>query len=106
MGYHIRLYDQRMGYLSDWSGCKFYFFTQDVYKRQVKQNQEAIKRETELNRRIKELETNAPAMVSTSEKYASIQYLSLIHIWSIMTLNPLKPLSLNWCLTSKKSNTP
>ena len=30
MGYHIRLYDQRMGYLSDWSGCKFYFFNQAV----------------------------------------------------------------------------
>ena len=42
-----------------------------LYLSIVKQNQEAIKRETELNRRIKELETNAPSMVSTSEKYAS-----------------------------------
>ncbi len=30
LGNHIRLYDQRMGYLSDWSGCKFYFFNQAV----------------------------------------------------------------------------
>ena len=42
-----------------------------LYLSIVKQNQEAIKRETELHRRIKELETNAPSMVSTSEKYAS-----------------------------------
>ena len=38
-----------------------------LYLSIVKQNQEAIKRETELHRRIKELETNAPSMVSTSE---------------------------------------
>ncbi len=34
-------------------------------------NQEAIKRETELHRRIKRIGNQCPSMVSTSEKYAS-----------------------------------
>lgn len=54
-------------------GLLYYLYRRKnkLYLSIVKQNQEAIKRETELNRRIKELETNAPSMVSTSEKYAS-----------------------------------
>lgn len=42
-----------------------------LYLSIVKQNQEAIKRETELNRRIKELEDEGPASPATPEKYAS-----------------------------------
>lgn len=42
-----------------------------LYLSIVKQNQEAIKRETELNRRIKELEDGGAASPATPEKYAS-----------------------------------
>lgn len=53
-------------------GLLYYLYRRknNLYLSIVKQNQEAIKRETELNRRIKELETNAP-LSSTPEKYAA-----------------------------------
>ena len=53
-------------------GLLYYLYRRKnkLYLSIVKQNQEAIKRETELNRRIKELETNEPSP-STPEKYAA-----------------------------------
>lgn len=53
-------------------GLLYYLYHRknNLYLSIVKQNQEAIKRETELNRRIKELETNTP-LPSTPEKYAA-----------------------------------
>lgn len=52
-------------------GLLYYLYRRknNLYLSIVKQNQEAIKRETELNRRIKELETSGVAI--TQEKYAS-----------------------------------
>lgn len=53
-------------------GLLYYLYRRKnkLYLSIVKQNQEAIKRETELNRRIKELETNGP-FAPAPEKYAS-----------------------------------
>ncbi|MCD7924473.1 MAG: AraC family transcriptional regulator [Bacteroides sp.] len=53
-------------------GLLYYLYRRKnkLYLSIVKQNQEAIKRETELNRRIKELETNESSP-STPEKYAA-----------------------------------
>lgn len=53
-------------------GLLYYLYRRknNLYLSIVKQNQEAIKRETELNRRIKELETSVP-LPSTPEKYAA-----------------------------------
>lgn len=53
-------------------GLLYYLYRRKnkLYLSIVKQNQEAIKRETELNRRIKELETNESAP-SPPEKYAA-----------------------------------
>lgn len=53
-------------------GLLYYLYRRknNLYLSIVKQNQEAIKRETELNRRIKELETN-DSSPSAPEKYAA-----------------------------------
>lgn len=53
-------------------GLLYYLYHRknNLYLSIVKQNQEAIKRETELNRRIKELEANTP-LPSAPEKYAA-----------------------------------
>lgn len=55
-------------------GLLYYLYRRKnkLYLSIVKQNREAIKRETELNRRIKELENQVPASTApASEKYAS-----------------------------------